>query len=640
MAKQAAQEVLEFPSGGIADFYMEDDEIEALEREEAAQEFGSSGIATFEPIASRMASYGRYGDDTVAHVETGELVVPKALIDQNPKLRDSIFSHLRELGVEDPERYVVGSGANSLNPETGLPEFFFKKIFKGIKKTASKVAKGVSKAVKSVAKVIKKAAPVIIPFALNAMFPGLGAIYSGALGSGIGTLVQGGSLKDAFKSALIGGAIGGATAAIGGGMSAAKAGGSFSEGAVSGLKNAAKVSNLTTAGEQLVSGQFGQAGLDAVQMSPDAFVDYSPDKLVGEVAGKATDFGAGQGAYDPNLAATPMGATDAGLDASTRNQLYGVQPRPVVQGAPNTITGISSGYGPDPMAMGSTAGVGDQSAMLTSGVPDSTLSNIQTGSTNTIGGDGLLDTAKGYYDTAKDYLFQGGQTDLQLAEKASAANQNAIKNSLADSAAAGLNVKDPVVVAKALKAGEAAAAAAQPGLLATYGPSLALAGTAAYAGGMFDMPDPEDDPTTEDLQEQLGQTGEDLIAQNPGEYLITGNTEVPVGSTGQYVIPTDFAYAGQNYYNQNPFLRARGLGGTPFVQQAAEGGQIFPRRVGGIMPNEGVPGQDSVRAMLMPGEFVMTTDAVRGLGNGNNEQGINRMYDMMRGLEAKGKAMA
>jgi len=182
---QTAEKVLEFPAGGIADFYMEDHEIEALEAEEAEEEFGSAGIATFKPIAHRMASYGRYGDDTVAHVETGELVVPKALIDQNPKLRDSIFSHLRELGVEDPERYVVGSGANSLNPETGLPEFFFRKIFRGIKKAASKVAKGVSKAVKSVAKVIKKAAPVIIPFALNAMFPGLGAIYSGALGSGI-----------------------------------------------------------------------------------------------------------------------------------------------------------------------------------------------------------------------------------------------------------------------------------------------------------------------------------------------------------------------------------------------------------------------------------------------------------------------
>jgi hypothetical protein len=72
----------------------------------------------------------------------------------------------------------------------------------------------------------------------------------------------------------------------------------------------------------------------------------------------------------------------------------------------------------------------------------------------------------------------------------------------------------------------------------------------------------------------------------------------------------------------------------------AEGGEIFPRRVGGIMPDEGVPGKDSVRAMLMPGEFVMTTDAVKGLGNGDNDQGIKNMYDMMRGLEAKGRSMA
>jgi len=42
----------------------------------------------------------------------------------------------------------------------------------------------------------------------------------------------------------------------------------------------------------------------------------------------------------------------------------------------------------------------------------------------------------------------------------------------------------------------------------------------------------------------------------------------------------------------------------------------------------------------MPGEFVMTTNAVKGLGNGNNQQGIKNMYEMMRGLEARGKAMA
>ncbi len=67
---------------------------------------------------------------------------------------------------------------------------------------------------------------------------------------------------------------------------------------------------------------------------------------------------------------------------------------------------------------------------------------------------------------------------------------------------------------------------------------------------------------------------------------------------------------------------------------------MFPRRTGGIMPDEGIPNEDSVRAMLMPGEFVMTTDAVKGLGNGDNEQGIRNMYQMMRSLEAKGRAMA
>jgi hypothetical protein len=58
------------------------------------------------------------------------------------------------------------------------------------------------------------------------------------------------------------------------------------------------------------------------------------------------------------------------------------------------------------------------------------------------------------------------------------------------------------------------------------------------------------------------------------------------------------------------------------------------------MPDEGVAGKDSVRAMLMPGEFVMTTDAVKGMGNGNMEQGINNMYSVMRNLESRGRQTA
>jgi hypothetical protein len=165
MAQAALQEEL-IPAGGIADFVMSDAEIAALESEEAEQQFGTAGIARFEPIAKRMASYGRYGDDQVAHVETGELLVPRALIEGNPELKESIFGHLREMGIENPERYVVGSGANSINPDTGLPEFFFKSL----RRAVSRVAKGVSKAVSKVGKVLKKVAPIALTIAGTAAF--------------------------------------------------------------------------------------------------------------------------------------------------------------------------------------------------------------------------------------------------------------------------------------------------------------------------------------------------------------------------------------------------------------------------------------------------------------------------------------
>ena len=372
-----AAEILEFPAGGIADFYMEDHEIEALEREEAAQEFGSAGIATFEPIATRMASYGRYGDDTVAHVETGELIVPKALIDDNPKLRDSIFSHLRELGVEDPERYVVGSGANSINPETGMPEFFLKKLFKGVKKGVSKLAKGVSKALKGVTKVLKKAAPMIIPLALNVAFPGLGAIYSGALGAGIGTLVQGGNLKDAFKSALVGGAIGGVTAGVQGAMGAKAAGKTISQGAFDEIAKQASFSNLQTAGQQLASGQFGQAGYEKV-LADKALVTPASETLASATEGVTSP-------GDTVASATDVAASPADVAA---NDPFGAKRLRVVQeGTPTDF--IQS---PDATYNYSAEKLATTPAEF-----------MNPANTSAVGSDGLVNTLKGYGETAMDY---------------------------------------------------------------------------------------------------------------------------------------------------------------------------------------------------------------------------------------------
>ena len=75
------------------------------------------------------------------------------------------------------------------------------------------------------------------------------------------------------------------------------------------------------------------------------------------------------------------------------------------------------------------------------------------------------------------------------------------------------------------------------------------------------------------------------------------------------------------------------LGGIKF---AADGGPMsFPRRNGGIDPSEGSGTKDDVPAMLMAGEFVLTKDAVKGLGDGNQRKGIQRAYEMMDKLEAR-----
>ena len=54
---------------------------------------------------------------------------------------------------------------------------------------------------------------------------------------------------------------------------------------------------------------------------------------------------------------------------------------------------------------------------------------------------------------------------------------------------------------------------------------------------------------------------------------------------------------------------------------------------GGEIPSKGLG--DIVPAMLEPGEFVMTRNAVAGAGNGSQKNGIKRMYSMMKDFERR-----
>jgi len=193
---------------------------------------------------------------------------------------------------------------------------------------------------------------------------------------------------------------------------------------------------------------------------------------------------------------------------------------------------------------------------------------------------------------------------------------------------------DPfTATAEQVSAAERMAKISNPGIMRKALP-LAAAGTTALAlAGGFNTPEQEDIDS---------ETGQDLIDANPEKYLVQNLDVVP--SEGPYEVPTIYTegLADINPLNSdvNPYRRRKSVFEEDYVTTAADGGEIFPRRTGGIMPSEGVPNEDSVRAMVMPGEFIMTTDAVKGAGGGNLKKGIQNMYSVMRNLENRAGGMA
>ena len=80
-------------------------------------------------------------------------------------------------------------------------------------------------------------------------------------------------------------------------------------------------------------------------------------------------------------------------------------------------------------------------------------------------------------------------------------------------------------------------------------------------------------------------------------------------------------------------------GGIPSIpmgelRKNAQGVQELDyRQDGGFVPVGIKEKADDVPAMLSKNEFVMTADAVRGMGNGNIENGAQKMYNLMKSLE-------
>ena len=92
---------------------------------------GLESLNQFQNFMSSVGGLGRFEDTYMVHAAEGETVVPMEVLDNNPLLKERLFESMRDMGIE-PERYIVGNEFNSLNPVTGQPEFFLKRIKKAI----------------------------------------------------------------------------------------------------------------------------------------------------------------------------------------------------------------------------------------------------------------------------------------------------------------------------------------------------------------------------------------------------------------------------------------------------------------------------------------------------------------------------
>jgi hypothetical protein len=148
-------------------------------------------------IASGLASLGRFEDTYMVHAAKGETVIPKEVLDANPGLKEKLFQQMIDMGIENPERYVVGESLNSINPVTGQPEFFWNSI-KSFFRSAAPVVGGI----------------------IGSYFGPVGA----AVGSGLGSKLAGQSTEQALTTAALSGA---GSYFLGGGFSTPASNGYF-----------------------------------------------------------------------------------------------------------------------------------------------------------------------------------------------------------------------------------------------------------------------------------------------------------------------------------------------------------------------------------------------------------------------------
>ena len=553
-------ETITMPDAGIGSFLTSNiDEID-----DNVLMFGNGGgINSMKEVADRMAKMGREGDTFVVHASEKEVMVPREVAENNPELVGQIKDAIAAEGA-DPEAYVVGSDRNSINPMTGQREFFLKKLVKGIKK------------------VLKKSAKIIVPVALNYFFPGLGTIASGAIGAGIGGLIQGESFGDALKSA----AVGGLTAGVMSGVSGALSGEGFMAGLKGGLPASYSGSGLKGALPSAKDFTLRDFGADQGKLFGTGFrgtEKFSEMFPVPEAVQPLTSAGTAEKVSEI-MANNPKISDKVALD--------------IVQG--NAAAASGSGSFLKNAALYGGLGLG--ATALAGGFDPIPAEDIDlTDLGINVGGDGT-----------------GDLSTNPLASSTDVYNQNPGAYSVGQPGNANY-----ITPAQAIYSGQPLTTAAYLPSQGAYNP---IVPSATYsnliptgAGTAPITPSGSSTPSQSGIAEvQLAGFDPRVTGMSPAK--IYG-----IDAQGQAVMsPYDVA---------DVIMPARFVGSNQEVQMAASGGAMnFPRRTGQI-EGPGTETSDDIPAMLSDGEFVMTAKAVKNAGGGSREQGFRKMYDIMRSFE-------
>lgn len=570
---------------------------------------------------------------------------------------DTVLAHITP---EEARLLRSRGGAGTINPETGLPEFFLKKAFKAVTGVVKDVVKTVTNTVKTVLKspigkvlataaIATFAAPLLATMAPTLLASGSAALAgaSMAAASGAVTALSGGSFKDVLKSA----AVGGATAFFGapGGVVSKFVGGAVTNAAA----NAAISSGIVGTGMGLLSGQKLQ---DAVKSGLTA----------GAVSGLTTGFSKG---FSSQLEAPKVGTGPIDAQAANVNQERAPVEAPTVENQIDDLSGPSSSYTAQSRQAGmrpsgDPTDIGFATPKFTgSAAAAPTDSRSFTGSLKDIGG-GISDIAQGNFSKGFDQLGTGTK-NLFLP---STPSDMEIMNSQEYKDLIGYRNPDGTLMYTGKEALEKLSKSMSPGIFRTYAPGVAAGlGVMGLAGG-YEQKQPEPTALQRDIEDRLARDKAEVDA-NPGAYTPKGMERFgiiynekgeiagsrpfnpqPAGPVNvaakdyladyvpppMYNAPTNAVGGGASIYQ--PYNTASMYTNLMPPQYRADGGIAslarggYPRRTGQIS-GPGTETSDSIPAMLSDGEFVMTARAVRGAGKGNRLAGAKKMYALMHQLE-------